>query len=171
LFNILSKFDISVKVMRLEICLYGAHSEVWLGKHLSYKLSTKNGLKHGDAFMKLHFFNQYQVLLDHNESAQFRNDRQLCIFIQGCIKKFLDFLPQTANRWYSVNTCAMIERWQRRHAVCQVASLCEHRELHNTSVSHPLVSSHLRFQHGPETGAASQYQILRQTRQIWSGDF
>jgi hypothetical protein len=29
----------------------------------------------------------------------------------------------------------------------------------------------LRFQHGRETGAASQHQLLRQTRQIWSGDF
>jgi len=65
----------------------------------------------------------------------------------------------------------MTERWHRRHSVCQVALLCEYRELHNTSVSHPLVSSHLRFQHGRETGAASQHQILRQTRQIWSGDF
>ena len=35
----------------------------------------------------------------------------------------------------------------------------------------PRVPSHLRFQHGRETGAASQHQILRQTRQIWSGDF
>jgi hypothetical protein len=35
----------------------------------------------------------------------------------------------------------------------------------------PRVPSQLRFQHGRETGAASQHQILRQTRQIWSGDF
>ena len=35
----------------------------------------------------------------------------------------------------------------------------------------PRVPSHLRFQHGRETGAASQHQILHQTRQIWSGDF
>jgi hypothetical protein len=35
----------------------------------------------------------------------------------------------------------------------------------------PHVLSHLRFQHGHETGAASQHQILRQTWQIWSGDF
>ena len=31
----------------------------------------------------------------------------------------------------------------------------------------PHVPSHLRFQHGRETGAASQHQILRQTQQIW----
>ena len=35
----------------------------------------------------------------------------------------------------------------------------------------PRVSSHLRFQHGRETGAESKHQILPETRQIWSGDF
>ena len=35
----------------------------------------------------------------------------------------------------------------------------------------PRVPSHLRFQHGRETGADSKHQILRETRQIWSGDF
>jgi len=33
------------------------------------------------------------------------------------------------------------------------------------------VPSHLRFQHGCETGADSKHQILRETWQIWSGDF
>jgi len=32
------------------------------------------------------------------------------------------------------------------------------------------VPLHLRFQHGRETGAESKHQILRETRQIWSGD-
>jgi len=45
-------------------------------------------------------------------------------------------LPQTANRWHYVNACAMLESRERRHLVCQVASLCEHWELHNTSVCH-----------------------------------
>jgi hypothetical protein len=31
---------------------------------------------------------------------------------------------------------AMIESWQRRHSVCQVASLCKHWEFHNTSICH-----------------------------------
>jgi hypothetical protein len=35
----------------------------------------------------------------------------------------------------------------------------------------PHVPSHLRFQHGRENGAESKHQILRQTQQIWSGDF
>jgi hypothetical protein len=35
----------------------------------------------------------------------------------------------------------------------------------------PRVPSHLRFQHGRETGADSKHQILRETRQIWSGYF
>ena len=35
----------------------------------------------------------------------------------------------------------------------------------------PRVPSHLRFLHGRETGGASKHQILRQTRQIWSGRF
>jgi len=35
----------------------------------------------------------------------------------------------------------------------------------------PRVPSHLRFQHGHEIGAESKYQILRETRQIYSGDF
>ena len=35
----------------------------------------------------------------------------------------------------------------------------------------PRVPSHLRFQHGRDTGAESKRQILRETRQIWSGDF
>jgi hypothetical protein len=35
---------------------------------------------------------------------------------------------------------AVIESWQRRQSVCQVASLCEHWELHNTSFCHHLFS-------------------------------
>jgi len=35
----------------------------------------------------------------------------------------------------------------------------------------PCVPSHLQFQHGHETGVDSKHQILRETRQIWSGDF
>ena len=35
----------------------------------------------------------------------------------------------------------------------------------------PRVPSHLRIQHGREIGAERKYQILRETRQIWSGDF
>jgi hypothetical protein len=35
----------------------------------------------------------------------------------------------------------------------------------------PRVTSHLQFQHGRKTGADSKHQILRETRQIWSGDF
>jgi hypothetical protein len=35
----------------------------------------------------------------------------------------------------------------------------------------PLVPSHLRFQDGREIGAESKHQILRETWQIWSGDF
>ena len=35
----------------------------------------------------------------------------------------------------------------------------------------PRVPSHLRLQHGREIGADSKHQILRETRQIWSGDF
>jgi hypothetical protein len=35
----------------------------------------------------------------------------------------------------------------------------------------PRVPSHLRFQHGWKTGAKSKHQILRQTWQIWRGDF
>ena len=35
----------------------------------------------------------------------------------------------------------------------------------------PRVSSHFRLQHGRETGAERKHQILRETRQIWSGDF
>ena len=35
----------------------------------------------------------------------------------------------------------------------------------------PHVISHLRFQHGRETGAESRHQILRETRHIRSGDF
>jgi hypothetical protein len=34
----------------------------------------------------------------------------------------------------------VIESWQRRHSLCQLASLCEHWELHNTSFCHPLFS-------------------------------
>jgi len=33
------------------MCLNGAYSEMWLGKHMSDKLPTKNGLKHGDALL------------------------------------------------------------------------------------------------------------------------
>jgi len=35
-----------------------------------------------------------------------------------------------------VNACAVLESRERRHSVRQVASLCEHWELHNTSVCH-----------------------------------
>jgi len=35
----------------------------------------------------------------------------------------------------------------------------------------PRVPSYLRFQHGREIGAESKHQILRESRQIWSGDF
>jgi hypothetical protein len=49
---------------------------------------------------------------------------------------------------------AVIESWQRRQSLCQLASLCEHWELHNTSFCHPLLSR-LRRQHGQENGAAS----------------
>jgi hypothetical protein len=52
-----------MKLVRLEMCLYGTHSEVWLGKHLPYKLSTKNGLKLGDALlpMLLNFALEYAI--------------------------------------------------------------------------------------------------------------
>jgi hypothetical protein len=32
-----------------------------------------------------------------------------------------------------MNVFAVIESWQRRHSLCQLASLCEHWELHNKS--------------------------------------
>jgi hypothetical protein len=41
-------------------------------------------------------------------------------------------VPQTANGLHYVNACAMLESGERRHSVCQVASLCEHWELHST---------------------------------------
>jgi hypothetical protein len=44
--------------------------------------------------------------------------------------------PQTANGLHYVNACAMLESKERRHSVCQMASLCEHWELHNMSVCH-----------------------------------
>ena len=45
-------------------------------------------------------------------------------------------LPQTANGWHYENACAALDSREHRHSVCQVASLCEHWELHNTSVCH-----------------------------------
>ena len=45
-------------------------------------------------------------------------------------------LPQTANGWNYMNECAALESRERRHSVCQVASLFEHWELHNTRVCH-----------------------------------
>jgi hypothetical protein len=43
---------------------------------------------------------------------------------------------------------AVIESWQRRHSVCQVASLCEHWELHNTSLCHHLFRHICHFSMG-----------------------
>jgi len=50
-------FGIPMKLVRLQkMCLNETYSTVWVGKHLSYACSIKNGLKQGDALLPL-FFN------------------------------------------------------------------------------------------------------------------
>jgi len=51
-------------------------------------------------------------------------------------QKVSRLVPQTANRWQYMNECAVLGSRERHHSACQVASLCEHWELHNTSVCH-----------------------------------
>jgi len=51
-------------------------------------------------------------------------------------QKVLRLVPQTVNGWHYVNACAVLESRERCHSGLQVASLCEHWELHNMSVCH-----------------------------------
>ena len=69
-----------------------------------------------------------------------------------------------------MNECAVLGSRERHHSACRVAWLCEHLGVAQHECLSPRVPSHLRFQHGRETGAESKHQILRETRQIWSGD-
>jgi hypothetical protein len=52
LYNILIEFGIPLKLVRLiKMCLNETYSRVWVGKHLSDRLSIKNGFKQGDALL------------------------------------------------------------------------------------------------------------------------
>jgi hypothetical protein len=56
LYNILSEFGISMKLVRLtEMCLNETYSKVRVDKHLSRMFPIRNGLKQGDALLPLLF--------------------------------------------------------------------------------------------------------------------
>jgi len=49
MYNILSEFDIPMKLLRLiKMCLIETYSRVRAGTHLSYMFPIRNGLKQGD---------------------------------------------------------------------------------------------------------------------------
>jgi hypothetical protein len=79
-------------------------------------------------------------------------------------------VPQTAKRLHYVNACAVLESRERRHPVCQVASLCEHCELHNTSVCHHVCLHICDFSMDEKLEQRANIKFCV-TRQIWSGDF
>jgi hypothetical protein len=51
-------------------------------------------------------------------------------------QKVLRLVPQTANQWQYMNECAVLGSRKHHHSACRMASLCEHWELHNTSICH-----------------------------------
>jgi len=56
LYNVLIKFDIPMKLVRLiKMCLTETYSRVWVGKNLSDMFPIRNGLKQGDALSPLLF--------------------------------------------------------------------------------------------------------------------
>jgi hypothetical protein len=56
LYNILTEFGIPRKLEALiKMCLNEKYSRVRIGKYLSYKFTTENGLKQGDALSPLLF--------------------------------------------------------------------------------------------------------------------
>ena len=56
LYNILSKFGIPMKLVRLmKMCLTETYSRVWVGKNLSDIFPIRNGLKEGEALSPLLF--------------------------------------------------------------------------------------------------------------------
>jgi len=56
LYNILIEFGNAMKLVRLrKMCLNKTYSRVQVGKHLSYMLPVRNGLKQGDVLSPLLF--------------------------------------------------------------------------------------------------------------------
>ena len=52
------------------------------------------------------------------------------------VSKSFETCPIDRQPMAVVNACAVLGSRERRHSVCRVASLCDHWELHNTSVCH-----------------------------------
>ena len=56
MYNILVELGVPKKLVRLiKMCQNETYSRVWVGKHLSEVIPTKNGLKQGDALTPLLF--------------------------------------------------------------------------------------------------------------------
>jgi len=86
------------------------------------------------------------------------------------VSKISKLVPWTANRW-QLRECVRCA-WEQRTSPLYLPSGVAVRTLGvaQQECLSPRVPSHLRFQHGRETGAESKHQILRETQQIWSGD-
>jgi hypothetical protein len=53
--NIVTEFDIPIKIRLIKMCLNQIYSKVSIGKYLSYKFNIQNGLKQGHALSLLLF--------------------------------------------------------------------------------------------------------------------
>ena len=76
-------------------------------------------------------------IFTYGSTKKTESDREslyICVYIYRVYQKVSRLDPYTANRWQYVNECALLGSRVRHHLACRVASLCEHWELHNTSV-------------------------------------